>query len=147
MDVFVVAGYGTYTPDSQNVGIGICIEAGQNNTGCPEWRMFRQDVQRSGYLSSQDIAASCNALSIDMPSESMVSIFPNPAKDYIEIQTDELLAGVFKFELFDLQGRLQFQREYEGAQQRIEQEWTPGLYIWRVSTASQSISGKLEILR
>ncbi len=57
MDVFVVVGYGTYTPDSQNCGKAIMLEAGKGQ--CPEWLMFRQDIQRSGFLSAQDIKASC----------------------------------------------------------------------------------------
>jgi outer membrane protein assembly factor BamB len=86
MDVFVVGGYGTYTPDSMNTGKAFMIEAG--NGQCPEWLMFRQDVTRSGYLSPQDAAASCSEVLSVPASENRnegMSVFPNPAIDELTI--------------------------------------------------------------
>jgi outer membrane protein assembly factor BamB len=86
MDVFIAAGYGTYTPDSLNTGKAFLIEAGSGQ--CPEWLMFRQDIQRSGYLSAADIQQSCSqVLSVNQHETNSVNlnIFPNPANDAVTI--------------------------------------------------------------
>lgn len=103
MDVFVVGGYGTYTPDSLNTGKAFMIEAG--NGQCPEWLMFRQDVYRSGYLSQQEIDSSCSQV---LNTESLTiqdsewSVYPNPVSDELSITT----SSVSQVQLIDLTGKM-----------------------------------------
>lgn len=107
MDVFVVAGYGTYTPDSLNCGKAFMIEAG--NGKCPEWLMFRQDIVRSGYLSKQDIDSSCKKvngienLTAQIPE---MRIAPNPSHDDITI----LMEGPFELTVYSMQGQAVYKK-------------------------------------
>ena len=80
LDVFVVAGYGTYFPDSLNTGKAFLIEAGEGT--CPEWLMFRQDVKRTGYFSAEDIEASCLMTATeDIVTANQLNVYPNPSDD------------------------------------------------------------------
>jgi len=93
MNVFVVAGYGTYTPDSQNTGKAFMIEAGTGK--CPEWLMFRQDAYRSGYLSQQDADSSCSVVLIapEHATESFdLTLYPNPTCDELFVTMNK---GIF----------------------------------------------------
>jgi outer membrane protein assembly factor BamB len=111
MDVFTIAGYGSYTPDSLNAGIAFMFEAG--NGHCPEWLMFRQDVQRNGYLSQADEDSSCaNVLDLSVhelaPGETW--LYPNPTDgivhikmenaDHIKIRVTEITGRVVKEDFF-----------------------------------------------
>lgn len=79
LDVFVVAGYGTYDPDSLNTGKAFMIEAGPGT--CPEWLMFRHDIHRSGYLSPEEVEEACRVTSseaLDRNAEE-IKVYPNPS--------------------------------------------------------------------
>lgn len=78
MDVFAVAGYGTYVPDSLNTGKAFMIEAGVGD--CPEWLMFRHDVRRTGYISKEEVDDACEmSTALDEVVENYsVELFPNP---------------------------------------------------------------------
>lgn len=82
MDVFIMSGYGTYIPDSQNVGKAFMLEAGTGT--CPEWLMFRQNVHRTGYLSPDYVDSVCMPVSKQAElngSESIFHAYPNPAQN------------------------------------------------------------------
>lgn len=129
MDVFVVAGYGTYTPDSQNVGIAVSIEAGQNATGCPEWRMFRQDVHRTGYLSQDDMDENCALVGLETEwVEPVLRVYPNPVSDYLNVELPDGVAGTF--ELYDSQGRKVRTVNVKSSLNRISLNLPAGLYVW-----------------
>ena len=104
MDVFAVAGYGTYIPDSINTGGAFMFEAGEGE--CPEWLMFRQDVLRTGYLSEQDIQESCNLSSTqNQPIENTpFKISPNPMRGngFVDFELNE--SGMVYLKLFDIRG-------------------------------------------
>ncbi len=88
MDVFVAAGYGTYTPDSQNVGKAFMMEAGIGQ--CPEWTMFRQDAQRSGFLSPQEISEACGTQSVNKHLSAQEAFpYPNPCHDFFSMTGSE----------------------------------------------------------
>ena len=105
LDIFIVAGYGTYEPDSLNTGKAFLIEAGEGR--CPEWLMFRQDIRRTGYLSTSDIEASCAITSIteSVTEHDGIRIYPNPSKEavYIEYSLDE--KSKVDITVFDVLGR------------------------------------------
>lgn len=87
MDVFIVAGYGTYTPDSQNVGKAFMIEAGTGR--CPEWLSFRYDVYRSGFLDRNITDTACNPVTQIQPNQlegPLLYPYPNPAKTSLTIK-------------------------------------------------------------
>lgn len=102
MDVFVVAGYGTYTPDSLNTGTAFMIEAGSGS--CPEWLMFRHDVLRTGYLPQSEIDSVCVAVSVHQQAaaNTLFSVYPQPADEFVFV---ECTAGS-EIELLDATGKV-----------------------------------------
>ena len=106
MDVFVVAGYGTYIPDSLNTGKAFMVEAGIGN--CPEWLMFRHDTERTAYLSTEEVEAACllnETTSAGIFFEA-VSLFPNPHSGLFTLKFDLPQKSNVKIDLFDQLGRL-----------------------------------------
>jgi len=135
MDVFIVAGYGTYTPDSQNVGKAFMIEAGTGT--CPEWLSFRRDAHRSGFLDRNITDTLCNPVTgvqQEYSSTDKIMVYPNPASESIRlkgIQTASLT-------LLDLQGRTLKQQTIHESEKFSLQEFTPGLYLLQVNTGSEN---------
>ena len=85
LDVFAVGGYGTYIPDSLNTGKAFMIEAGEGT--CPEWLMFRHDIHRSGYLSSEEVELACSTTGVadNFLNDFDFSIYPNPSDGIFNI--------------------------------------------------------------
>lgn len=110
LEVFVVAGYGTYTPDSLNTGKAFMIKAGKGH--CPDWLMFRHDIHRTAYLSDDDIAADCHisptGIAMEKPTENELNflITPNPFADFVSINIDGNFHDPISVQIFDLEGRL-----------------------------------------
>lgn len=135
MDVFIVAGYGTYTPDSQNVGKAFMIEAGTGT--CPEWLSFRRDAHRSGFLDRNITDTLCNPVTgvqQEYSSTDKIMVYPNPASESIRlkgIQTASLT-------LLDFQGRTLKQQTLNDSEKFSLQEFTPGLYLLQVNTGSEN---------
>ncbi len=136
MDVFAVAGYGTYTPDSLNTGKAFMIEAGIGN--CPEWLMFRHDVLRSGYLSPEEVDLACQttaAADLDQLSLS-VHLFPNPHSGTFTLEFDLPHSSAVKIDLYDCLGRpisnLVPATEMSGSQQlqlNCPEQLSAGIYL------------------
>lgn len=101
MDVFITGGYGTYTPDSQNVGKAFLIEAGIGT--CPQWLSFRRDVFRSGFLDWVKEDSICNpvtGISGEVGGNSLPALFPNPANEKLHV-----VLGKYKtFEMYNSSG-------------------------------------------
>lgn len=78
LDVFAVAGYGSYPPDELNTGRAFMVEAGMGT--CPEWLMFRHDISRSGYLPTSEVDAACSpsSTSDELMEIRNLKIYPNP---------------------------------------------------------------------
>ncbi len=136
MEVFVVAGYGTYTPDSQNTGIAFALDGGTGGY-CPEWLMFRQDIKRSGYLSPAEEAESCDTTMtvVDDPELGALRAFPNPTWDRLVVEAD-LWAEEGDLRIVDLQGRTLFRELIPAGSGQIrkllalrEMGLAPGMYI------------------
>lgn len=111
-EVFVVAGYGTYTPDSLNTGKAFMIDAGSGS--CPEWLMFRHDVLRTGYLPQAEIDSLCISSSVMQQAAltNPFAIYPQPADETVMVQCT---AGA-DIKIYDLTGKL-VQHEVAGATQ------------------------------
>lgn len=144
MEVFVVAGYGTYTPDSQNTGIAFALDGGTGGY-CPEWLMFRQDIKRSGYMSPADEAESCDttmtALEDEIPLE--LNVYPNPTWGRVVVEGD-ISEDQAKLMVIDIQGRILFSETVESVNGRLrklldleELGLVPGLYGVIVETQNR----------
>ncbi|MBI1268609.1 MAG: PQQ-binding-like beta-propeller repeat protein [Cryomorphaceae bacterium] len=127
MDVFIVAGYGTYTPDLQNTGKAFMLEAGIGQ--CPEWLMFRQDEYRSGYLSEADIAASCaQVLSVEEEAilAASTQVYPNPVTHTLNI-TASVGQDVW---MYNVMGELMY--AFKASDEHTElnlTHWPAGVYL------------------
>ncbi len=142
MDVFVVGGYGTYTPDSQNTGKAFMFEAGYGQ--CPEWLMFRQDVHRSGYLSQADINASCSfVLSVEETVETTIPVYPNPANDKVIIASPPV--GNYTVQIYTADGKLvnRYFNQSEIAVNNLE----AGIYFIEIVSGEKFSRQKLVIAR
>lgn len=141
MDVFVVGGYGTYTPDSQNTGKAFMLEAGTGQ--CPEWLMFRQDVQRTGYLSPQDIAASCAQVNaIEETSDEQFTLYPDPANDHLHL---DVVAAEFIVNIYSAEGTLV--KSADSNPELDVSNLSEGIYVIEVSTTEGISKQKLVVAR
>jgi outer membrane protein assembly factor BamB len=148
MDVFAVAGYGTYTPDDLNTGKAFMIEGGVGT--CPEWLMFRQDVLRTGYLSEEEIAASCMPSTTTEPewNASNVRVFPNPNSGLFSLELELELAEstTVQVQLMNTLGiqlnTLIPQQELIGRQQfsiQLPEDIPAGLYYLLIELDGQAV--------
>lgn len=145
MDVFVVSGYGTYTPDSQNVGMAFSINAGTNADRCPQWLMFRQDVHRTGYLSSEYIDENCLLLNAESPEPLGIQVYPNPNSGSFAVIWPAALPAGGNFALFDLQGKQVHAQAMAVGENRIGLSVSAGIYFWRAGSGNVAESGKLVV--
>ena len=127
LDVFAVAGYGTYTPDSLNTGSAFMFEAGEGT--CPEWLMFRQDEYRSGYLSVEEIENSCNVTSVATPKLLIphLEVNPNPNNGVFNVQFTLTEDASVKMELSDMTGK--------SCWQSLNRQFLAGTHQWEVGPA------------
>ncbi|MGL4597498.1 MAG: FG-GAP-like repeat-containing protein, partial [Bacteroidia bacterium] len=140
MDVFIVAGYGTYIPDSLNTGTAFMIEAGSGS--CPEWLMFRHDVLRTGYLPQSEIDSVC--ATIDVPQltsdKATLSIYPQPADESVIVACE---AGA-AIEILDATGKLVMRVLAESSKNELNIRQLPaGCYVISVTEDSRVMRTKL----
>ncbi|MEL6834406.1 MAG: FG-GAP-like repeat-containing protein [Bacteroidota bacterium] len=105
-DVFAVAGYGTYEPDSLNTGRAFMIEAGEGT--CPEWLMFRHDIRRTGFLPPEEVEEACaitNTETIE-EQEREITIYPNPNQGAFQLILDMQESATVRIELRNTLGQL-----------------------------------------
>ncbi len=151
IEVFVVAGYGTYFPDSTNVGKAFMLNAG---TGyCPSWLMFRHDIHRTAYLPKAEVEQWCDTTTIVSTEvveqiEWELQVMPNPftIQAQIFVHADEI-DREWTLEIFDVQGRL-IERQVKSGHLGIQFDWNSsavsvGVYYYRISSGMGSKSGKL----
>ena len=75
--------------------------------------------------------------------DSPIIIYPNPANDYIIVETG--ISATSKLELFDIQGRKVFSRDISGNKQISVSQLKTGLYLYRVTSSNKFHNGKLII--
>lgn len=130
MDVFIVAGYGTYIPDSLNTGRAFMIEAGAG--ACPEWLMFRHDVLRTGYLPASEVEEMCdiNAVPFSENETAIISVYPQPAHDFVMVKG----AAGASLELYDLTGKMLAHDVIYSMEQEVDVSWmASGCYILSIT--------------
>ena len=147
IDVFVVAGYGTYTPDSQNTGRAFMIEAGEGT--CPEWLMFRHDIRRTGYLSQEEVTEACdlpNAVYESEEDADWIQLVPNPAGDQFSLQVNSSAIQVNSIEIISSSGQRLFQHSYDGLPITTA-SLSSGLYLIKLKTENSYLYKKLVVER
>lgn len=140
MDVFIVAGYGTYTPDSLNTGKAFMIEAGSGS--CPEWLMFRHDVLRTGYLPQSEIDSLCVTVNVPQLTEAASDfvMYPQPADEWLYL---ECTPGA-EIQILDATGKLVMQAIAGTAKTELNiSSLSAGCYVLFVSDGMNSIRQKL----
>jgi hypothetical protein len=75
-------------------------------------------------------------------SDQFVLIYPNPADDFICIQSEKNLDKL-NFELFDMQGQQILSKEMSSGKTISLKELSPGLYLYYISIDGELQSGKL----
>ena len=79
---------------------------------------------------------------IDAPPEMKISVFPNPATEYLNIKTPKDASGV-RIEIYDVAGKAVFSETVKPPLKKINiSSWPSGLYIIKVSAG-----GKLPVLK
>lgn len=82
---------------------------------------------------------------LEKPAENGIKIYPNPARDYIVIESDGG-SGTATVQIFDLQGR-----KVADAKQSAERQIIPtagmkkGLYLYRINAGGKVLTGKLMV--
>jgi hypothetical protein len=69
-----------------------------------------------------------------------ISVYPNPTNDFVNLLVgkDEVLG--FKYQLFDINGKLISQKELEGNETKVSfQHLSSGFYLLRVNNGSQEL--------
>lgn len=114
LEAFTVAGYGTYTPDSLNTGVAFLLDGGTGSY-CPEWLMFRQDAHRTGYLSAQDEAESCDTVmvSIPEPAQAEWTLYPNPSAGQLTLRGTVTAADPVTLRIVDMRGAVLHTQQIE----------------------------------
>ncbi len=152
LDVFVAAGYSTYSVNPNSIGRAYMIKG---NTGtCPTWTMYRHDQNRSGYISANEINTQCsiiNGIKEKEISGIQVKVSPQPFIDRTEISISGLNAKKATLSIRDLQGRLVDIKTAEQLQQKggdLFWEWNSekvneGLYLYQIKDGNNSVQGKL----
>ncbi len=73
-----------------------------------------------------------------------ISLFPNPAKDFVEIKMDEPKFMNYKLELLDLEGRRLLLQEWTGEKIDLS-PFRSGIYLLKLSRDQETYSEKLLI--
>ncbi len=93
-----------------------------------------------------------NTVNTISPGSSPVRIFPNPADDWLHITFEIRQSGETKLEILDVYGRSMFNKN-DGFTSGINQQEIPvnlfpnGIYLVRIHTGGQTLTGKMVINR
>ena len=74
-------------------------------------------------------------------------IYPNPANDMLVIEGDHTIKNG-RFQLFDLKGKIVQEGDIQNDITKIScSEWTPAMYLLKISNASNSVFGTFKIIK
>lgn len=152
LDVFFVAGYGTYTVNPNATGKAFMIKGGTGN--CPEWTMFRHDQNRSGYISNAEVNTQCsiiNSIVANNIKETKATISPQPFSNKTIISIKGMNEKKTTLSILDFQGRIIESKKINDAQIKdgeIKWEWnsekvTEGIYFYHIEDGTNTANGKL----
>ena len=81
-----------------------------------------------------------SGLDKDILNESKVSVFPNPAKGYIHINTDHNSPVILWFELYDMMGRIQMKNELSLGSTIIDlNDLEPTIYLLKLRCNEKTV--------
>lgn len=76
-------------------------------------------------------------------SKPTVSIFPNPATDFISINTNGIKTGTSRVEIYTPLGDCCKSESFDGNQKKLDtSDLSRGMYIVKIKTESETITGK-----
>ncbi|MDB5226047.1 MAG: hypothetical protein JWN78_240 [Bacteroidota bacterium] len=76
-----------------------------------------------------------------------IKLYPNPANDMLIIQSDNTIKNG-RFQLFDLNGKMVKEGDIQNDITKIScSEWTPAMYLLKISNASNSVFGTFKIIK
>lgn len=100
-----------------------------------EWLLLSQlTTYRSGYT----ISGTGNY------SQSVIRIYPNPAKDFIQVDIDDF-SGDAVLEIYNVQGKKVLSQYVQDGQQVFTHDLPKGLYVCKITGKGIASSGKLVI--
>ncbi len=152
LDVFFVMGYGTYTVNTNSIGKAFMIKGGVGT--CPEWTMFRHDHNRTGYMSTLEVAMQCGlttGLNESKKSITDVKVAPLPFTDKTEITCSSSKFKNSNLLIRDLHGKLV--ASYSSKEANVKEgelTWTwnstgvpAGVYLFQITNGDDVLSGKM----
>lgn len=152
LDVFFAMGFGTYTVNPNSTGKAFMIKGG---TGyCPNWLMFRNNNNRSGYLDPIQVLMQCAIVDVKEEEKEnglSVKISPQPFENKTQIRIEGMDPGKATLSIRDVQGRLISELKARDAnikEQEMSWEWnseglSPGIYLYQIEDGNKSLNGKL----
>ncbi|MBK8848503.1 MAG: PQQ-binding-like beta-propeller repeat protein [Bacteroidetes bacterium] len=149
MEVFTVAGYGTYVPDSLNCGKAFMFNAGVGN--CTSWLMFRHDIHRTAYLSNAEVAAACDTTASLYASQNFsnaLQIMPNPFGDHLKFVFENKPKSPIEITLFNIHGQVTGYKYFETSIVSNEinfntENLAPGVYFYVCQLGDKRVTGKV----
>jgi len=87
---------------------------------------------------------------IHIPLNNKLTIYPNPAKDFITVQTNNLNTGKVNIQITDVTGKSVYNKQYESNNGLINistQSLTTGTYLVKLFVSSESYMQKLIIIK
>ncbi len=133
IDIFIVGGNSDYPNFQTNYGRAYMITAGTGSG--PEWLMFQHDIRRKSSMCDAPLSNS----TIEKKS-TQIQIYPNPAKETLAIETDDL----GELQIRKITGELILQSSLIHSKTIIDvSSFSTGLYIVHVQTKNGSLVQKL----
>jgi hypothetical protein len=95
-----------------------------------------EDFKANLFFSQSEFSA------VDKVNESIVSVYPNPVSDYLQVRLNEN-SGVANFKLFDIQGKMLYQVPVHNQLTVDLSRYQNGLYFYQLTMDNETVSGKL----
>ena len=82
----------------------------------------------------------------DLPNGPAFQLIPNPATDYVELQIEGFAGQLYEIVIYDILGRISYQRPYNGENLRIDtQNFGSGIYFCKIYSGGNHSTKKLII--
>ena len=94
---------------------------------------YQTDLNTDGTVDTEELA--------DSP---VFRLVPNPASDYVELQIEDFSGQLYEVVIYDLLGRISYQRPFNGENLRIDtQNFSSGIYFCKISINGKDSLKKL----
>ncbi len=92
-----------------------------------------------------DVPAECKLATSETGTDKAVSLYPNPARDYFQLQTAKTIQGKINVSIYDMSGKLVSTQRVEARENISVQNLSNGVYIVKAEGLGFEYSGKLMI--